>query len=172
MKISLLLRFGILITWLKTIYFIVVFAQNPYIYCRCSRLKFQICCPTVEAFGYKLIHPIDAMQINVEGIHWHAYIDIYLVIYGTMVVIRYAAYVFNMLIVHFQRQCHRTFIIPSINEFEGVYWYQFVCPSVRRSVRLSTKSCPLSVFHNTDEINYLFTHLINQLPKMCHVWVF
>ena len=31
-----------------------------------------------------------------------------------------------------------------------------------------TESCPLCIFHNTRCIHFIFTHLINQLQKVCH----
>ena len=46
--------------------------------------------------------------------------------------------------------------------------------SVRLSVCpcLLTKWCPLCTFHNTSQIHFLFTQLINQLHKMCHMLFF
>ena len=40
--------------------------------------------------------------------------------------------------------------------------------SVRPSVRLWTESCLFCIFHNTSQIQFIFTH-INQLHKVCHV---
>ena len=42
-------------------------------------------------------------------------------------------------------------------------------PSVRLSVPLWTKSCPLCIFHNTREIHFIFAHLIKKLKKVCSV---
>ena len=66
---------------------------------------------------------------------------------------------------------------PRFNEVEGgVYWFHVVRPSVRLSVRPSvrlwTESCPLCIFHNTCRIHFIFTHLINQLQKVCRVLSF
>ena len=50
---------------------------------------------------------------------------------------------------------------------------QFVCRNIflweRLSVRLWTATCPLCIFHNTRQIHFIFTHLINQLQKVCHM---
>ena len=67
-----------------------------------------------------------------------------------------------------QKKHHFT---PRFNEVErGVYWFHFVRPSVSPSVcpsvRLWTESCPL---HNISRIHFIFTHLIKQLQKVCHV---
>ena len=40
-------------------------------------------------------------------------------------------------------------------------------PSVRPSVSLWTESCPLCIFHDTSRFHFIFTHLINQLQKLC-----
>ena len=42
------------------------------------------------------------------------------------------------------------------------------CPSIR----LWTESCPLCIFHNIHRIHFIFTHLIKQLQKVCHVLSF
>ena len=42
-------------------------------------------------------------------------------------------------------------------------------PSLRPTVRLWTKSCPLCIFHNTSRINFIFAYLIKQLPTACRV---
>ena len=56
------------------------------------------------------------------------------------------------------------------NEVErGVYWFHVVRPSVRLSIRLWTKSCPLCIFHNNSRIHFIFAHLINQLEKVYRV---
>ena len=49
----------------------------------------------------------------------------------------------------------------SLNEVEGGIFVS-PCP-------LWTESCPLCIFHNTSHIHFTFTHLINQLPKVCRV---
>ena len=41
--------------------------------------------------------------------------------------------------------------------------------SVRPSVCVQTKSCPLCIFHNTCRIHFIFTHLIKQLQKVGRV---
>ena len=45
----------------------------------------------------------------------------------------------------------------------------FTRPSVCLPVRLWTESCPLHIVHNTSHIYLIFTHLINQYQKVCHV---
>ena len=44
-----------------------------------------------------------------------------------------------------------------------------VCPSIRPSVSLWTESCPLCIFHDTSRFHFIFTHLINQLQKLCRM---
>ena len=39
------------------------------------------------------------------------------------------------------------------------------CPSLR----LWTESCPLCILYNTRRIHFLFTHLIKQLQRVCHM---
>ena len=61
---------------------------------------------------------------------------------------------------------------------EGVYTgytltvCPFVCQYVHPSVRLWTESCPLCIFHNTSQIHFIFTHLINQLQKLCRMLIY
>ena len=51
----------------------------------------------------------------------------------------------------------------------GIYWFHVIHPSVRLSVRLWTKPCPLCNFHNTSRIHFIFVHVIRQLQKVCRV---
>ena len=61
------------------------------------------------------------------------------------------------------------FIPPASMKLTGGYTgiTLSVCPSVRPSVRLWTKSCPLCIFNNTHRIHFIFAHLIKQLKKVC-----
>ena len=59
-------------------------------------------------------------------------------------------------------------IIPSLNEVEegtNTGFTLSICPSVH----LWTESCLLCIFHNTQGIHFIFTHLIKHLQKVCHV---
>ena len=46
------------------------------------------------------------------------------------------------------------------------------CPSARPSVRRWKETCPLCIFHNSNRIHFIYTHLINQVQKVCHVLSF
>ena len=60
------------------------------------------------------------------------------------------------------------FYTPPFNEVERGYngFTSSVCLSVRLSVRLWTKSCPLCIFHSTSRIHFIFAYLIKQLQKV------
>ena len=45
-------------------------------------------------------------------------------------------------------------------------------PSVCLSVCLLMKSCLFCIFHSTSQIHFIFTHLISQLQKVCHMLSF
>ena len=45
-------------------------------------------------------------------------------------------------------------------------------PSVCLSICLGMELCSLCIFHNTCQIHFIFTHLINQLEKVCGVLSF
>ena len=60
-------------------------------------------------------------------------------------------------------QMSQHLIIPPLHwSWKGgiLVWH---CPSIR----LWTESCPLYIFHNSSRIYFIFTHLINQLQKVC-----
>ena len=64
-------------------------------------------------------------------------------------------------------------ILTASTKFKGgVYWFHVVRPSVCSSIRLWTEWCLLCNFHNTSRIHFIFTHLIKQLQKVCHVLSF
>ena len=46
----------------------------------------------------------------------------------------------------------------------GLYWFHSVRP-----VRLSRIPCPLCSAYSFGWIHFIFTHLINQLQKVCHI---
>ena len=58
-----------------------------------------------------------------------------------------------------------------VHDWRGVYWFHLVRLPVYPStqVRLWTESCPFCTFNNTHQIHFIFTHLIKQLQKACHV---
>ena len=54
-------------------------------------------------------------------------------------------------------------IVPPLQQSPSVH------PSDCRFVCLWTELRLLCIFHNTSQIHIIYTHLINQLHKMCHV---
>ena len=57
---------------------------------------------------------------------------------------------------------HNSLCSPLPRSWKGVYWFHVFRPSVRLSIRLWTKSCPLCIFHNTSRIHFILAHLIKQ----------
>ena len=48
----------------------------------------------------------------------------------------------------------------------GAYWFHLDRLSVCPSVRMWTESCPFCVFSNIIRIHFIFTYVINLLPKV------
>ena len=63
------------------------------------------------------------------------------------------------------------YLYQLLNKVKGGYtgFTLYVCLPVRC---LWTESCLIFIFHNTRRIHLIFTHLINQLQKVCHVLSF
>ena len=59
------------------------------------------------------------------------------------------------------------FLYPPLNKVEG--GYTGFTLSVSLSVHLWTESFLLCIFYNTQWIHLIFTHLIKQLQKVCHM---
>ena len=59
------------------------------------------------------------------------------------------------------------FISPTQLSWRGVYWFHLVHLPVFPYFRLWTEECLLCIFHNTSQILIIFTHVINQLQKVC-----
>ena len=62
-----------------------------------------------------------------------------------------------------------TYHTPLQRISKGVYWFPDVRPSPCPSVHLWTESSPFYIFPDNTRIYLIFTHLINQLPKVCSV---
>ena len=68
-------------------------------------------------------------------------------------------------VLSFRSYFHDQLLYPHFNEVMNGVILVSPCPSVR----LWTESCPLCIFNNTCWIHFIFTHLIKQLQKVCHV---
>ena len=59
---------------------------------------------------------------------------------------------------------------PVQRSWRMVYWFHLVCLSICPSVvRILSAMC---IFHKTNQIRFIFTHLIKQLQYVCLVWIF
>ena len=57
-------------------------------------------------------------------------------------------------------------VLPATpKKLNGIYWFHLVCPSLR----MWTETSARSIFHNTSWIDFIFTHLINPLQKVCRL---
>ena len=61
--------------------------------------------------------------------------------------------------------------IPASTKLKGGILVS-LCPSLCPYVRMWTESCPHSIFNNTRQIYFIFTHLIKQHLKVCLIWSF